>query len=191
MIQGIRQLKVENSVEITDNLSEADALLALQAKLKKNPKIQAAAKSHDLPIYITKTSSLVQITKAVRALISGHADEMKDDGLEENINFSEKIDALEEARIAIEQVVIPKGEAVELLPKPSHILSLQMDLIEKYQLQSEVVGEDPYARIRILPFQNDKNQINNEVVGFDDFISTNVYSNGSLYTVNRLPLLPE
>lgn len=191
VIQGIRQLKVENSVEITDNLSEADALLALQAKLKKNPKIQAAAKSHDLPIYITKTSSLVQITKAVRALISGHADEMKDDGLEENINFSEKIDALEEARIAIEQVVIPKGEAVELLPKPSHILSLQMDLIEKYQLQSEVVGEDPYARIRILPFQNDKNQINNEVVGFDDFISTNVYSNGSLYTVNRLPLLPE
>ena len=54
MIQGTKQLKMEDKVELTDNISEADALLALQSKLKKNSRIQAAAKSHDLPIYVTK-----------------------------------------------------------------------------------------------------------------------------------------
>lgn len=55
MIQGIRQLKMDDTaVQLTDNISEADALLALQSKLKKNPGIQAAAKSHETPIYVTK-----------------------------------------------------------------------------------------------------------------------------------------
>lgn len=54
MIQGIKQLKMNDKVELTDNISEADALLALQSKLKKNSRIQAAAKSHDIPIYVTK-----------------------------------------------------------------------------------------------------------------------------------------
>lgn len=54
MIQGINQLKMDAAVRLTDNISDADALLALQSKLKKNAKIQAAAKSHDIPIYVTK-----------------------------------------------------------------------------------------------------------------------------------------
>lgn len=54
MIQVINQLKMDTAVQLTDNISEADALLALQSKLKKNSGIQAAAKSHDIPIYVTK-----------------------------------------------------------------------------------------------------------------------------------------
>ncbi|XP_031284177.1 uncharacterized protein ycf45-like isoform X1 [Pistacia vera] len=197
VIQGIKQLKMDAAVELTDNISEADALLALQSKLKKNSRIQAAAKSRDIPIYVTKTSSLVQITKAIRALVNDHADGLKDHGSEDKINLSEKIDALEEARIAIEQVVIPKGEAVELLPRPYYILSLQLDLIRKYQLQSERVGKDPEARLCILPFQTklDEPRNGDETVdldiGFDDFIGSESDSNGTLYTVDRLPLLPD
>lgn len=37
----------------------------------------------------------------------------------------------QEARLAIEQTVIPKGKHVELLPRSPLILSLQMDLIKK------------------------------------------------------------
>ncbi|KAJ0101042.1 hypothetical protein Patl1_04789 [Pistacia atlantica] len=197
VIQGIKQLKMDAAVELTDNISEADALLALQSKLKKNSRIQAAAKSRDIPIYVTKTSSLVQITKAIRALVNDHADGLKDHGSEDKINLSEKIDALEEARIAIEQVVIPKGEAVELLPRPYYILSLQLDLIRKYQLQSERVGKDPEARLCILPFQTKLDEPRNgdetvdQDIGFDDFIDSESDSNGTLYTVDRLPLLPD
>lgn len=54
----IRQLKMDDTaIQLTDNISEADALLALQSKLKKNPGIQAAAKSHETPIYVTKVIS--------------------------------------------------------------------------------------------------------------------------------------
>lgn len=55
MIQVIKQLKMHDAaIWLTDNISEADALLALQSKLKKNSGIQAAARSHDIPIHVTK-----------------------------------------------------------------------------------------------------------------------------------------
>jgi hypothetical protein len=41
-------------LQLTDNISEANALLALQSKLKKNSRIQDAFKSHDIPVYTTK-----------------------------------------------------------------------------------------------------------------------------------------
>ncbi|WKA12021.1 hypothetical protein VitviT2T_029461 [Vitis vinifera] len=197
VIQGIKQLKMNDKVELTDNISEADALLALQSKLKKNSRIQAAAKSHDIPIYVTKTCSLVQITKAVRAILNGHADDLKDFGSEDKINLSERIDALEEARLAIEQVVIPKGEPVELLPRPSHIMLLQRDLIRKYKLQSEKIGTEPDVRLRILPFQTrtDEDRHTSESdgldSGLDDFICSKNGTIGTPNTVDRLPLLPE
>ena len=56
MLQGIKKLNLEDEVELTDNISEADALLALQSMLKKNVGIQAAAKSHDKPVYVTKVT---------------------------------------------------------------------------------------------------------------------------------------
>lgn len=59
MIQGIKQLKIDDSaICLTNNISEADALLALQSKLKKNPRIQAAVKSHNIPICMTKVSDI-------------------------------------------------------------------------------------------------------------------------------------
>lgn len=56
MIQAIRQLKMDALIQVTDNISEADALVALQSRLKKNSRIQAVARSHDIPIYVTKVN---------------------------------------------------------------------------------------------------------------------------------------
>lgn len=197
VVQVIKQLQMDDAVQLTDNISEADALLALHSKLKKNSGIQAAAKSHDIPIYVTKTSSLVQITKALRALIDDHTGEFRDFRSEDKINLSEKIDALEEARVAIEQVVIPKGESVELLPRPSYILSIQIDLVRKYQLQYQQVGEEPDACLRILAFQTrpdeprNKGETFDEDIEFDEFLGSTSNSNGTPYTVDRLPFLPD
>ncbi|KAG2396757.1 uncharacterized protein HKW66_Vig0230320 [Vigna angularis] len=94
--QGIKQLKINDAaIQLTDNISEANALLALQSKLKKNPGIQAAAKSHDIPIYVTKTSSLEHVTKAIRALLSDYEDGIKDFEVPDKIKSLEMIDALE------------------------------------------------------------------------------------------------
>ncbi|CAI0408320.1 unnamed protein product [Linum tenue] len=189
VIQVINQL--EAAVQLTDNISEANALLALQSKIKKNPRIQAAAKSHNIPIYVTKTSSSVQITKAMRALVNDREGGFKDFGFDNDAKSSEKMDALEEARIAIEQVVIPTAQPVELLPRPSHIINLQMEFIQKnYQLQSEKIGRGPEECVRVVPYQvrNGKpSRVSNETEHHDDEFS----SNGSLYSVEKLPLLPD
>ncbi|XP_056167799.1 protein SEEDLING PLASTID DEVELOPMENT 1 isoform X2 [Syzygium oleosum] len=144
-----------------------------------------------LSLYNYGTSSLVQITNAVRALLRDR-DGSEDTEVEDKSKLLEKTDALEEARVAIEQVVIPKGEPVELLPRSSSIMSLQLDLIRKYQLQSERVGKEPDILLRILPYDSgsyeDGDSTDNEVVdGFDDFGSTN----GSTYNISKLPLLPD
>ncbi|KAL3323299.1 hypothetical protein AABB24_040426 [Solanum stoloniferum] len=198
VMQGIKQLNIGDTIEFTDNISEADVLLALQSKLKKNSRIQAAARSHGIPIYVTKTNSSTQLTKAMQALISDFADGFEFLESEAKTNESEKIDALEEARIAMEQVVIPKGEPVELLPRPTNIRLLQKDLVRKYKLKSEQIGTGTDLRLRILPFTSASDEDGHDSEGVDDesevdelLFRPNAESNGSAYTVNRLPLLPE
>ncbi|KAK1395556.1 Protein SEEDLING PLASTID DEVELOPMENT [Heracleum sosnowskyi] len=192
VIQGFRQLRMQHTVKFTDNISEADALLALQAKLKKNARLQAAAKSCATPVYVAKASSMTQLTKAILALMTDYEDGFENFAPE--INVLEKIDALEEARIAIEQHVIPKGDPVELLPRPSNILLLQKDLIRKYNLQCERVGVEPDVRLRILPFQDKDTDISgseNSDDEADELFSLSGESNGTPYSVDRLPLLPD
>ncbi|OMO74838.1 hypothetical protein CCACVL1_16433 [Corchorus capsularis] len=198
-IEGLKKLKMDATVRLTDNISEADAMLAQLSRLKKNSGIQAAVKSHNIPVYVTKTSSLMQISKAIEALKDDFPDGLKNSGSGDDMNILEKVDALEEARIAIEQVVIPKGEAAELLPRPPHIISLQIELLEKYQLQSEKVGKGSDVWLRILPFQLSANQVktssDQNVDGNgdpEDLDTFDVYgANGSPHNVDRLPFLPD
>ncbi|XP_054813676.1 protein SEEDLING PLASTID DEVELOPMENT 1 isoform X4 [Prosopis cineraria] len=199
IMQAIKQLRMNDmALQLTDNISEANALLALQSKLKKNPRIQAAAKSHDIPIYVTKTSSLVQVEKAIRALVSDYEDGLKVVGSVENIKLSEKVDALEEARMAIEHTVIPKGEPVDLLPRSSAILSLQLELAQKYQLEVRKITGDSGVHLCILPnhYRIDEERLDSEasdpdVEGLDEFASPNGSVKGSPCSLDRLPLLPE
>ncbi|KAL6202151.1 hypothetical protein ACLB2K_025862 [Fragaria x ananassa] len=199
VMQGIKQLKMdEAAIKLTDDISKADALFAMQSKLKKNPGIQAAARSHGTPIYVTKTSALVEIKKALRLLLNDYYGGLNDYAPVDKMQSSEKVDALEEARIAIEQVVIPKGEPVDLLPRPSRIMSLQIDLIRKYKLEAERIGREADVHLRILPFHTTKFEENrtskrtaNDDDEFDEVLGTNGNTNGSLPTVERLPLLPD
>lgn len=107
----------------------------------------------------------------------------------------------QEARTAIEQVVIPRGEAMDLLPRPWNIMLLQKDLIRKYKLKSERIGSEPNVHLRVLPFQdaNDEDEIKDEKVVADDdeleelfFKPITTEANGSPYSsLDRLPLLPD
>lgn len=98
----------------------------------------------------------------------------------------------------MERVVIPKGKPVELLPRASNIILLQKDLVRKYKLKSERIGTGTDIKLRILPFDSasDEDSHDSEVVDDESEVDEllfrpNTESNGSAYTVNRLPLLPE
>ncbi|KAG0462791.1 hypothetical protein HPP92_021267 [Vanilla planifolia] len=115
---------------------------ALSSKLKKNSKIQAVARSNGIPIFVTKTNEIMQISKAVRALIDDPFNATKEAEPEE-----------QEARLAIEQVVIPCGEAAELLPRPMPILRSQIELIEGYKLKWEKLSHGSNISLCILPIR--------------------------------------
>ena len=58
---------------------------------------------------------------------------------------------LEEARIALETVVIPKKQPVELLPRSAYVRSMQQELVERYRQKSVSFGTEPLRRLRIYP----------------------------------------
>ena len=61
------------------------------------------------------------------------------------------MEGLEEARLAVEQIVIPTGQPVELLPRSPKVRKMQHELVEHYRLQSDSFGEEPNRRLRIYP----------------------------------------
>lgn len=61
VLQAIKTLEMEIAVEITDNISEAEALLALQSKIRKNPRIKSLATSHGIPVYVTKVTEKTRL----------------------------------------------------------------------------------------------------------------------------------
>lgn len=93
--------------------------------------------------------------------------------------------------------MIPKGESVDLLPRPPNILLLQKDLIRKYKLPSERVESETGIRMQILPLQR---KIDDDIPeSEDDDDDDNIgqlhgihdETNGSIFFVDRLPFLPD
>ncbi|XP_010428223.1 PREDICTED: uncharacterized protein ycf45-like isoform X1 [Camelina sativa] len=200
VLQAIKQLEMETAVELTDDISEAEAILALQAKIRKNPRIKALATSHGIPVYVTKTNSGIQVAKAIRALLTDYEDGLGEFGSEERLKLSEKMDALEEARLAIERIVIPKKETADLLPRQPKIVSLQGKLVRKYNLRSERKWREDEMYLRIIPYGTEEDRDDGEDEGeveeengeeLDEFGCSTGESNGSPYGIDRLPLLPD
>lgn len=169
------------------------------------------------------------MAKAIRALVTDYEDGLGEFGSENRPKLSEKMDALEvpkelvrislktttnsplfqtdsfyvqEARLVIERIVIPKKEPVDLLPRPPQIVSLQGNLVKKYNLRSERQWRGPEMYLRILPYgtEEDRDDDEDEDEGefeeenrgeLDEFGCATGESNGSPYGIDRLPLLPD
>jgi len=141
-------------IEITKDLDEADLVLALRSQIRTSSKVRQVAESRQIPIHAIKTSTLPQITRALRRVL--HIDESPTDTISDLNMFAygdseDEIEALEETRLAVEQIVIPKGQPVELLPRSSVIRRMQHELVEHYHLRSESYGAEPNRRLRIFP----------------------------------------
>lgn len=100
----------------------------------------------------------------------------------------------QEVRLAIEYIVIPGGEAVELLPRRSEIIARQLELVESYQLAAENSGTKRNPRLQILPMRINKKS-SSKPVKSGSIKSTNTKSltggGGGGSSVTRLPLLSE
>lgn len=205
LLQVTTVLGLETEIDVTDDIGNANAILVLSSELKQNPWIRAFAKFHKLPVFVLKKNSMAQIVKAVQMILR-----MKDRGSQSKESFSydagdieikddapkrkpslEEIDALEEVRMAIEYIVIPGGEPVELLPRCSEIIALQLELVESYQLAAERSGTELNSRLHILPHRLNQRQSSVNRTVSNENVDRNSLASGSEGTnVTRLPLLP-
>ena len=65
---------------------------------------------------------------------------------------SNEAEALEEAQQALEKVVLPTRQPIELLPRKKDIILQQIELVERsYGLATQIVGKGVQIRLRILP----------------------------------------
>lgn len=91
---------------------------------------------------------------------------------------------MQEVRLAIEYIVIPGGEPVELLPRRSDIIVRQLELVESYQLAVENLGTHLNPRLQILPRRSTKKTLSSSSPqkAADDSMGT---------TGTRLPFLKD
>ncbi|AFY93571.1 R3H domain-containing nucleic acid-binding protein [Chamaesiphon minutus] len=158
---GIGRDELEQVIEVlnlpvvlTKDMGSADAVLALRTHIKNHAKLRQISKVRQVPIYSVKSGTIPQITRTLRRMLH-----MDDPGIPEEADLrlftqnasEDEVEALEEARLAVEQIVIPKGQPVELLPRSNAVRKMQHELVEHYHLKSTSFGEEPNRRLRIFP----------------------------------------
>jgi hypothetical protein len=83
---------------------------------------------------------------------------------------------------------------MQLLPRPSTIISSQVNIVESFNLKWEVIGQEPNVCLRILPQFADREKGTGSEQGSALGLTDSDNSDGTDYTqsgVTRLPFLPE
>ncbi|WOK91799.1 hypothetical protein Cni_G00490 [Canna indica] len=199
LLQVSTVMGYEDDIDVTDDIGTANAILASSSEMKQNPWIRSVAKFHQLPIFVIKENTMAQMVKAVKMILnmsnfgstqngpSNYVDkdiEVEDDAPKRKPTL-EEIDALEEVRMAIEYIVIPGGEPVELLPRCSEIIARQLELVESYQLAAKRSGTELNSRLQILPVKANKKSSSAKSDKMQPIEQVNLNS------LTRLPLLPD
>jgi stage III sporulation protein SpoIIIAA len=158
---GISRQQLDQVIEIlnlpvvlTKEMDNADAVLALRSHVKNHSKLRHISKARHIPIHSIKASTIPQITRSLRRMLNmdeSILEETTDLRLFSHNGSEDEIEALEEARLAVEQIVIPKGQPVELLPRSPKVRKIQHELVEHYHLKSTSFGDEPNRRLRIFP----------------------------------------
>ncbi|KAL2938770.1 Uncharacterized protein RDABS01_022219 [Bienertia sinuspersici] len=206
LLQVAEVMGLEDVIDVTDDIGTADAILASGLEMQQNPWIRGVAKFHHLPIFVIKSNTMAQMVKAIRMILGMESFgkmsklptkdvldiEIEDDAPERKPSV-EELDALEEVRLAIEYIVIPGGEAVELLPRRSDIIARQLKLVESYQLAAENSGTELNPRLQILPSKSKRTSSKYSKFGSSSDEISSISLNGGKEgtTVARLPFLPE
>ncbi|KAL2996234.1 hypothetical protein AAZX31_10G262600 [Glycine max] len=178
LLQVAKVMGLEDVIDVTDDIGTAEAILASSSEIRQNPWIRGVAKFHHVPVFVIKSNTMAQMVKAVRMILGLESFgptpkkalnecldiEIEDDEPKRKPSL-EEIDALEEVRLAIEYIVIPGGEPVELLPRRSEIIARQLELVQSYQLAAEKSGSDQNPRLQILPLRLNTKKPSKSTIG--------------------------
>jgi stage III sporulation protein SpoIIIAA len=140
---------------ITREIQYADAVLALANLVKNNRKLKQISNTKKITIHTIQDNSLLQIAKALRLLAKKNEiiplKQKNKNSKVTKIISKEFLTPLEEARLAIEEIVIAKNTPIDLFPRTSKIRKQQHELVSHYQLSGISVGKAYNRRLRIFP----------------------------------------
>ena len=140
-------------VQVVECPEQADAVLSVRGQLGRDPELRRQARDLGLPILVIKSDTPHQLQRAMERLLERRRGAGGADG-EEPAAPARLYDAhaaLEECRLAVEQVVLPEGRPVELLPRSEAVRALQAELVHHYRLRSAVFGRGLQQRLRVFP----------------------------------------
>lgn len=140
MEQVANEMKLK--LEIVDDVRQATLLVTSKKYFRQKPQKIRDAEVTNLPIYVLKGSTPVQIRQLFNSLY--HVD--YNGGAVKGGSFKH---ALDEATEAVE--LIKKGEnTIELSPQSAYIRRLQHLVAERHGMFSQSTGKDPNRRVRIF-----------------------------------------
>jgi stage III sporulation protein SpoIIIAA len=143
-------------VQVVEEPEQADAVLSVRGQLGLDPELRRQARDLGLPILVIKSDTPHQLQRAMERLLerrqgAGGAVDGDDPVGVGAARPDDAHAALEECRLAVEQVVLPQGRPVELLPRNEAVRALQAELVHHYRLRSAVFGRGRQQRLRVFP----------------------------------------
>jgi hypothetical protein len=147
-------------VELAGSVELADVVLAVRQQLGRDPHVRRQAQELGIPILVIKSAALPQVQRGLERLLANRqgsplgepaaAGESRAHG-GQSAGLDDALAALEECRLAVEQVVLPQGHPVELLPRNGRVRQLQAELASQYRLRTAVFGRGPAQYWRVFP----------------------------------------
>jgi len=138
-------------IVLVDDPEQADLVLSLRGQLGRDPEQRRRARERGLPILVIKADTLHQLQRALQRVVERRGPLGGEAALPAGSGLDDVHAALEECRLAVEQVVLPQGRPVELLPRTETVRSLQAELVDRYRLRSAVFGRGLQQRLRVFP----------------------------------------
>jgi stage III sporulation protein SpoIIIAA len=136
--RAIRTLRVP--AYIGKDVKDADVIIALKANYRKEPVKLQEGISRNIPTYVIKSNTYVQIESVLREIF--HMP----------IQISPEDLAVRDAEEAIEEIINDATgglNSLELPPQNSFLRRLQHEIAEQYKMVSESIGTEPNRRVRI------------------------------------------
>lgn len=147
--QAIRSRRLP--VQCVDTVEEADVVLALRQQLGQQPELRRRAQQAGVPILVIKADTLPQVQRGLERLLQRREPAEAAEPSPNQGGVDDDLAALEECRLAVEQLVLAQGQPVELLPRSERVRRLQAELAAHYQLASAEFGSGRQQRLRIFP----------------------------------------
>jgi hypothetical protein len=139
------------AVQAVDDLVQADVVLSVRQGLGRQPELRRQARDAGVPILVIKSDTLPQVERALERLLMRRDHGVSDRDSADSGDQSDASAALEECRLAVEQVVVPQGRPVVLLPRNDDVRQMQAELVTRYRLRSDVYGTSGQRRLRVFP----------------------------------------